>query len=137
MHPSPPFRVRVAWGAVALASVIGCERGTPPPRPTPASTSRASPVTSRTESPEERVGRRLGEVRPGMTQPEVEEVLGPPTAAEMRSAGADELATTSYWCVIPGDPAAGRQVVTLLFNATENPPQLMAVTGPHPAPTDR
>ena len=92
---------------------------------------------ARAESPEERVGRRLGEVHPGMTQPEVEEVLGPPTAAAMRSAGADELATTSYWCVIPGDPAAGRQVVTLLFNATENPPQLMAVTGPHPAPLEK
>ncbi|WP_439626229.1 hypothetical protein [Gemmata sp.] len=136
MRPSPAFRVRVACGALALASVIGCER-VPPTRPAKTvTTSRERAAAPRAESPAERVARRLGEVHPGMTQPEVEEILGPPTADEMRSAGADELATTSYWCLIPGDPA-GRHVVTLLFNATETPPQLMAVTGPHPVPADR
>lgn len=133
--PSPSLQARLAC-LILFAAALGCARVPPARRPAATSApSRDAATAPRAESPEERVTRRLGEVYPGMTRPEVEEVLGPPTADEMRSAGADELATTSYWCVIPGDPAAGRHVVTLLFNATEDPPQLMAVTGPHPAPT--
>ena len=54
-----------------------------------------------------------------MPQPTFEEILGPPNANVMQSAGLDGLAMVGYLCLLPDSPTA------------VNPPQFIEMTGPH------
>jgi len=115
---------------VGFFLLTACVRnpGTPPP-PTPSTEKGAE---SKPESREEQIGRRLVELQPGMTHPQVEEILGPPNADEMQPTELIGLATASYQCVLPGNPTAGNRVMILYFDTTVEPPQFIEMTGPHP-----
>ncbi|MBA4188533.1 MAG: hypothetical protein C0467_11055 [Planctomycetaceae bacterium] len=119
----------LACAAVFPAFLAGCVRNsTKPTSPTLTNTKAVDP---KEESREERIGRRLMELQPGMPQTKVEEILGPPNADVMQSAGLDGLSMAGYLCVLPDNPAAGNRLMVLYYDTTVDPPQFIEMTGPH------
>ncbi len=129
MNVSLSNRNHLATVACVGMLFVGCVRDIAQPTPTASTSVKAlAPVP---ESREEQIGRRLTELQPGMSQQQVEEILGLPNAEVMHSAGLEGLAMTGYLCVLPDNPDAGNRLMVLYFDTTVNPPQFIEATGPH------